>query len=235
MRSLFVFALVVNILQLSAQDTKTDTTIFKSTIEEVVVIGTRGGARTRTESPVPVDVIRLADMAINTGRMDLTANLNFAAPSFNFNKQSGSDGADHVNVGTLRGLGPDQTLVLINGKRRHSLALVAIFGTRGRANSGVDLSSFPQLAVDRIEILRDGASAQYGSDAIAGVINLQLKKGPSDWTIITGLGGYNDNKFNSNQFRSNNQYLYKGPIDGVGGTFSANKGFTLGKKAGSST
>ncbi|MEY3187410.1 MAG: hypothetical protein RL675_1240, partial [Bacteroidota bacterium] len=105
MRFLFVFISLINVLQLSAQDSKTDTTIFKSTIDEVVVIGTRGGARTKTESPVPVDVIRVGDLAINSGRMDLTANLNFAAPSFNFNKQSGTDGADHVNIGTLRGLG----------------------------------------------------------------------------------------------------------------------------------
>mgnify|MGYP003704832465 CR=1 FL=1 len=108
--------------------------------------------------------------------MDLTSSLNYAAPSFNFNKQSGADGADHLELGTLRGLGPDQTLVLINGKRRHSTALVALFGTRGRGNSGVDLNGFSQSSVDRIEILRDGASAQYGSDAIAGVMNVILKK-----------------------------------------------------------
>jgi iron complex outermembrane receptor protein len=214
------------------QEKKSDTAAFKTTIEEVVVIGTRGGARIRTESPVPVDVIRVGDLIMNSGRMDLTANLNFAAPSFNFNKQSGTDGADHVNIGTLRGLGPDQTLVLINGKRRHSIGLVAIFGTRGRANSGVDLTSFPQIAVDRIEILRDGASAQYGSDAIAGVINLQLKKGASDWKIMTGVSGYLDNKFNTYQFRNNNDYLYKGPIDGVASTFTANKGFSLGNRGG---
>lgn len=216
----------------NSQIKNTDSSLFQSSIEEVVVIGTRGGARTKTESPVPVDVIRVGDLAINSGRMDLTANLNFAAPSFNFNKQSGTDGADHVNIGTLRGLGPDQTLVLINGKRRHSIGLVAIFGTRGRANSGVDLSSFPQIAVDRIEILRDGASAQYGSDAIAGVINLQLKKGASDWNIMTGVSGYLDNKFNTYKFRNNNDYLYKGPIDGVASTFTANKGFTLGNRGG---
>jgi iron complex outermembrane receptor protein len=222
--------LIIN--QAFTQEKQADSVVFKSTIEEVVVIGTRGGARIRTESPVPVDVIRVGDLAINSGRMDLTANLNFAAPSFNFNKQSGTDGADHVNIGTLRGLGPDQTLVLINGKRRHSIGLVAIFGTRGRANSGVDLSSFPQIAVDRVEILRDGASAQYGSDAIAGVINLQLKKGASDWNIMTGVSGYLDKKFNTYQFRNNNDYLYKGPIDGVASTFSANKGFTLGNRGG---
>lgn len=102
--------------------------------------------------------------------------LNFAAPSFNHAKQSGSDGADHVDLGTLRGMGPDQTLVLINGKRRHQTAFVSVFGTRGRGNSGTDLNAIPQSSIDRIEILRDGASAQYGSDAIAGVMNIILKK-----------------------------------------------------------
>ena len=232
MRKIFLFVLLSLFNQAFTQEKKTDSAIFKSTIDEVVVIGTRGGTRIRTESPVPVDVIRVGDLIMNSGRMDLTANLNFAAPSFNFNKQSGTDGADHVNIGTLRGLGPDQTLVLINGKRRHSIGLVAIFGTRGRANSGVDLSSFPQIAVDRVEILRDGASAQYGSDAIAGVINLQLKKGASDWNIMTGVSGYLDKKFNTYQFRNNNDYLYKGPIDGVASTFTANKGFTLGNRGG---
>ena len=232
MRKIFLFVLLSLFNQAFTQEKKTDSAIFKSTIDEVVVIGTRGGTRIRTESPVPVDVIRVGDLIMNSGRMDLTANLNFAAPSFNFNKQSGTDGADHVNIGTLRGLGPDQTLVLINGKRRHSIGLVAIFGTRGRANSGVDLSSFPQIAVDRVEILRDGASAQYGSDAIAGVINLQLKKGVSDWNIMTGVSGYLDKKFNTYQFRNNNDYLYRGPIDGVASTFTANKGFTLGNRGG---
>jgi iron complex outermembrane receptor protein len=232
MRKVLLFVLVLIFNQAFTQEKQADSVVFKSSIEEVVVIGTRGGARIRTESPVPVDVIRVGELIMNSGRMDLTANLNFAAPSFNFNKQSGTDGADHVNIGTLRGLGPDQTLVLINGKRRHSIGLVAIFGTRGRANSGVDLSSFPQIAVDRVEILRDGASAQYGSDAIAGVINLQLKKGVSDWNIMTGVSGYLDKKFNTYQFRNNNDYLYKGPIDGVASTFTANKGFTLGNRGG---
>ena len=145
-------------------------------LQDVILVGSRGNGRVKTESPVPVDVIKLSDVGMNTARMDLTSTLNFVAPSFNYNKQSGSDGADHIDIGTLRGLGPDQTLVLINGKRRHSTAFVGLFGTRGRGNSGVDLNGFPQSSVDRIEILRDGASAQYGSDAIAGVMNIVLKK-----------------------------------------------------------
>jgi len=137
---------------------------------QIVTVGTRTGGRIKTESPVPVDVININQEGVPTAKMDLTSQLNYTAPSFNYNKQSGADIADHLDLGTLRGLGPDQTLVLINGKRRHQTAFVALFGTRGRGNSGIDLNAFPEASVDRIEILRDGASAQYGSDAMAGVI-----------------------------------------------------------------
>ena len=99
-----------------------------------------------------------------------------AVPSFNYNKQSGADGSDAIDFASLRGLGYDQTLVLVNGKRRHLSAFVNEFGTRGRGNSGTDLNAIPEAAIDRVEILRDGASAQYGSDAIAGVMNIILKK-----------------------------------------------------------
>ncbi len=98
--------------------------------------------------------------------------LNIAVPSFNYNKQSGADGSDANDFASLRGLGFDQTLVLVNGKRRHLSAFVNQAGTRGRGNSGTDLNAIPEASIDRIEILRDGASAQYGSDAIAGVINI---------------------------------------------------------------
>ena len=143
-----------------------------------------------------------------TAKMDLTSVLNIAAPSFNCNKQSGADGADHIDLGTLRGLGPDHTLVLINGKRRHSTAFVGLFGTRGRANSGVDMNGFPQAAVDRIEILRDGASAQYGSDAIAGVINIILKKDINHWSVNAGWSGYYDTKNNARKFNDGKRILF---------------------------
>jgi len=207
-------------------------TASTSDLQEVILVGSRGTGRVKTESPVPVDVIKLTDVGMNTARMDLTSTLNFVAPSFNYNKQSGADGADHVDIGTLRGLGPDQTLVLINGKRRHSTALVGLFGTRGRGGSGVDLNGFPMSAVDRIEILRDGASAQYGSDAIAGVMNIVLRKNTNEWNITTGMAGYYDKKFNTNQFKDNKDYLYSGPIDGVTNSVSANRGFELGKQGG---
>ncbi len=199
---------------------------------DVVITGTRGAARARTETAVPVDVIKINQVGLPTAKMDLTSVLNMAAPSFNYNKQTGSDGADHLDLGTLRGLGPDQTLVLINGKRRHQTAFVGLFGTRGRGNSGADLNAFPQSAVDRIEILRDGASAQYGSDAMAGVINIQLKKDVNHWTINTGWSGYYDTKYNAYKTRADNQYYNSHAIDGGTVSFSANNGISLGKNGG---
>ncbi|WP_372768138.1 TonB-dependent receptor domain-containing protein [Lutibacter sp.] len=143
-------------------------------LQEVQIVGSRNAKRTSVDTPVPVDVIDVKELAAKNGNVDLTQILQYAAPSFNATKQSGSDGADHVVPASLRGLGPDQTLVLINGKRRHQSSLVNIFGTRGRGNSGTDLNAIPVSAIKRIEVLRDGASAQYGSDAIAGVINIVL-------------------------------------------------------------
>jgi len=204
-------------------------------LQDVILVGSRGGGRVKTESPVPVDVIKLSDVGINTARMDLTSTLNFVAPSFNYNKQSGADGADHIDIGTLRGLGPDQTLVLVNGKRRHSTAFVGLFGTRGRGNSGVDLNGFPQSSVDRIEILRDGASAQYGSDAIAGVMNVVLKKNTKEWNVITGFAGYFDNKYNTYSVKNDRNYLYNsslGALDGITQNLSINRGFDIGKQGG---
>ncbi|MEO5889205.1 MAG: TonB-dependent receptor [Ferruginibacter sp.] len=199
---------------------------------DIVILGTRGAARAKTETAVPVDVIKINQVGLPTAKMDLTSILNMAAPSFNYNKQSGADGADHVDLGTLRGLGPDQTLVLINGKRRHQTAFVALFGTRGRGNSGADLNSFPEAAVDRIEILRDGASAQYGSDAMAGVINIVLKKDINHWSINTGWSGYYDSKFNAYSQRESKQYYSSKPIDGGTFTISANNGLAIGKNGG---
>lgn len=201
-------------------------------LKEIVFVGSRGAGRAKTETPVPVDVIKINQIDLPTAKMDLTSVLNIAAPSFNYNKQSGADGADHIDLGTLRGLGPDQTLVLINGKRRHQTAFVGLFGTRGRGASGVDLNAFPEASVDRIEILRDGASAQYGSDAIAGVINIILKKDPGHFTVNAGWGGYYDHKFNSRKFNAGNQYVSGSAIDGSTFTLSLNDGIALGKKGG---
>ncbi|MFI5155543.1 MAG: TonB-dependent receptor domain-containing protein [Chitinophagales bacterium] len=201
-------------------------------LAEIVFVGSRTPGRARLETPVPVDVIRVNQVGLPTAKMDLTSVLNFAAPSFNYNKQSGADGADHIDLGTLRGLGPDQTLVLINGKRRHQTAFVTLFGTRGRGNSGADLDAFPESSVDRLEILRDGASAQYGSDAIAGVINIILKKNVNHLSANVGWSGYYDNEFNTRKFNGGNQYYSGGAIDGNTLAVSLNDGFNIGKNGG---
>ncbi|WP_147678774.1 TonB-dependent receptor [Algibacter pacificus] len=159
-------------------------------LEEVMLVGSRSPKRTSTDTAVPVDVINVSGIAANTGKVEVNEILQYAAPSFNATKQSGSDGADHIVPASLRGLGPDQTLVLINGKRRHQSSLVNIFGTRGRGNSGTDLNAIPANAIKRIEVLRDGASAQYGSDAIAGVINIVLKDNTDGFTGGITYGAY---------------------------------------------
>ncbi|HEV7242967.1 MAG TPA: TonB-dependent receptor [Thermoanaerobaculia bacterium] len=155
----------------------------------VIEVGSRSPERSRTDTPVPVDVVPIEEIADESGQLDLGQLLQYVAPSFNSNRQSGSDGSDHIDAATLRGLGPDQVLVLINGKRRHTSSLVYIFGTRGRGNVGTDLNTIPVSAIERIEILRDGAAAQYGSDAIAGVINIVLRK-DAGLNVLLSAGQY---------------------------------------------
>ena len=141
----------------------------------IIVTGTRRSDRTVADSPVPVDVIS-AESLTNTGLTETNKVLNQLVPSFNFPQPSIADGTDVLRPATLRGLSPDQTLVLVNGKRRHVSALLNINGTIGRGSAAVDMNLIPTLAIERIEVLRDGASSQYGSDAIAGVINIRLKR-----------------------------------------------------------
>lgn len=198
-------------------------------LNQVVVVGTRGAGRAKIETPVPVDVINMKTAMLPTARMDLTSIINYSAPSFNYNKQSGSDGADHIDLATLRGLGPDQSLVLINGKRRHQTAFVGVFGTRGRGNSGTDLNAFPSAAIDRVEILRDGASAQYGSDAIAGVINLVLKKNVNELGVNAGYSAYYDKEFNPNTKKEYNYYVHDGALDGQSFAADMNYGLPIGQ------
>ncbi|MDP2138891.1 MAG: TonB-dependent receptor [Candidatus Didemnitutus sp.] len=144
-------------------------------LETFVATGSRFNDRTVTESSVPIDVISGADLR-NSGYTETNQMLQAAVPSYNFPRPTVADGTDHIRPATLRGLAPDQTLVLLNGKRRHSSALVNVNGTVGRGSVSIDLNTIPAGMIDRIEVLRDGASAQYGSDAIAGVINIILRK-----------------------------------------------------------
>jgi iron complex outermembrane recepter protein len=159
----------------------------ESSLDEVIVVGSRSTVpRSNIETAVPVDVISARDVK-NFAQTDVTQILNYVAPSFSSNRQTVADGTDHIDPASLRGLGPDQVLVLVNGKRRHTTALVNINGTFGRGTVGTDMNSIPVAAIDRIEVLRDGAAAQYGSDAIAGVINIILKKN-SPLSVSTTYG-----------------------------------------------
>ena len=177
--------------------------------QELVVLGSRA-ARTALETPVPVDVISSQSIE-QTGIAETSRIIQFLAPSFNFSTSTISDGTDIVRPSTLRGLGPDQTLVLINGKRRHSSALVHVNGSVGRGSAGVDLNAIPSSAIERIEILRDGAAAQYGSDAIAGVMNIILKS-QTEFTRVNFTAGQ----------------TYKG--DGELFHISANRGWKISEK-----
>ncbi|WP_396194280.1 TonB-dependent receptor plug domain-containing protein [Flavobacterium sp.] len=162
-------------------------------LQEIKIVGSRNSKRTVVNSAVPIDIIDVKSVTTQSGKLEINELLQYAAPSFNANKQSGSDGADHVDPATLRGMGPDQTLVLINGKRRHQSSLINLFGTRGRGNTGTDLNAIPATAIKRIEILRDGAAAQYGSDAIAGVINIVLNDNVDELTGTISYGAYSTN------------------------------------------
>jgi iron complex outermembrane recepter protein len=157
--------------------------------EQIIVTGTRRTDRTVADSPVPVDVIGGAALT-NQGFTETNKILNQLVPSFNFPQPSIADGTDVIRPATLRGLGPDQTLVLVNGKRRHVSALLNVNGSVGRGTSAVDMNLIPTLAIERIEVLRDGASSQYGSDAIAGVINVQLKKSSNGGKATASFGKY---------------------------------------------
>ena len=198
--------------------------VMKSGVElqEVVVVGTRNPNRTVTDSPVPVDVIDVTELTAQGPQVNLNQILNFVAPSFTSNTQTISDGTDHIDPASLRGLGPDQVLVLINGKRRHNSSLVNVNGTFGRGSVGTDLNSIPAAAIKRLEVLRDGAAAQYGSDAIAGVINIVLNDNVNELNLKVTTGA----NFAKN---ANDQ---TGGVDGETVNVSASYGVPLGDKGG---
>lgn len=160
-------------------------------VEEVTVVGSRQAGRSAADLPVPVDTLT-AEALKGTGHTEVGRMLQSVAPSFNFPSSSISDGTDALRPATLRGLGPDQTLVLINGKRRHQASLIHINTSVGRGTAGVDMNAIPAAAIQRIEVLRDGAAAQYGSDAIAGVINIVLKDATDEGRISLSSGEYSE-------------------------------------------
>ena len=156
----------------------------------IVVVGSRAEPRSATESTVPVDVIRPEDFS-NQGSRDLATQLRTVIPSFNINTQPISDAATVVRPASLRNLAPDHTLILVNGKRRHRSAVITWLGNGiADGSQGPDISTIPSIAIRQAEVLRDGAAAQYGSDAIAGVINFQLKNAPSGGSLEVQTGGF---------------------------------------------
>ena len=174
---------------------------------EQVTVGSRA-AGADAEKAVPVDVLT-HDQIAASGFTETAQVIESLAPSFNFTRPSITDGTDTVRPATLRGLGPDQVLVLVNGKRRHQSALVHLNGSIGRGSTGVDLNAIPVSAIDHIEVLRDGAAAQYGSDAIAGVINLVLKGGVSR-PAVTSNFGLSKGSFAGNNCTPNGQSCTEG-------------------------
>lgn len=189
-------------------------------LDEIVVTGSRGGGRVVTESTVPVDVIGIAQLTTQAPQNNLNQILNVVAPSFTSNTTTVADGTDHIDPAQLRGLGPDQVLVLLNGKRRHTSSLVNVNGSPGRGSVGTDLNAIPAFAIEKIEVLRDGAAAQYGSDAIAGIINVKMKEatGKLNLALYSGANfskGSNDNS---------------GGMDGGNLQVDANYGFRIAKK-----
>ncbi len=151
---------------------------------QIIVTGTRRLDRTVADSSVPIDVISNEALQ-HQGSTETNRLLNNLVPSFNFPQPSLTDGTDSLRPATLRGLSPDQVLVLVNGKRRHISSLLNLNGSVGRGSAGVDMNTIPPIAIDRIEVLRDGAASQYGSDAIAGVINIQLKRRPGGRAVAS--------------------------------------------------
>jgi iron complex outermembrane recepter protein len=196
--------------------------------EKVVVIGSRDQTRTASESAAAVDIIPIAEVVNQTGQVELNQILNFVAPSFNAHRMSGQDLADHVDPSSLRGMGPDQVLFLVNGKRYHSSAVINIFGTRGRGNAGTDLNSIPASAVERIEILRDGAAAQYGSDAVAGVVNIVLKSNIEGTLASVNVGGHATGFGPSLNYEGVGQILPK-TVDGQNMNVAITHGTKIGK------
>lgn len=207
-----------------------------SDIEEVVVIGSRRLPRSKIESTVPVDVIDIKTIIAEVPQTNITDLLNTVAPSFNSTTQTVSDGTDHIDPATVRGLGPDQTLVMVNGKRRYTSALVNVNGTMGRGSVGTDLNAISIAGIERIEVLRDGAAAQYGSDAIAGVLNVQLNRTVNKGRAIISYGSNTTTYQTFTHANSGNfpqgidpVYINNNIVDGQKLNTSLNYGFQIGK------
>ncbi len=194
--------------------------------ETIVVVGTRTEGRTVTASPVPVDVIPETEL-VSQGNNDLTNRIRTVVPSYNVGTQPISDAATLIRPANLRGLAPDHTLVLVNGKRRHRAAVIAWLGNGiSDGSQGPDISVIPAIALRQVEVLRDGASAQYGSDAIAGVLNFQLKDASSGGSVEIRTGQFQDSNPGSSA-GFGGQYTFAGD-KGNSYAVAANFGMPMG-------
>jgi iron complex outermembrane recepter protein len=187
MRSMLKTALLAGVAACATAGAWAQSPTGPAATETIVVTGTRVEDRSALDTAVPVDVVQ-GEALQRLGVTEVNQALSVALPSFNFPRPALNDGTDTVRPAALRGLAPDQTLVLVNSKRRHSAALVNVNGSIGRCSSAVDLNTIPASAISAVEVLRDGASAQYGSDAIAGVINVRLREAASGGALNTTYG-----------------------------------------------
>ena len=191
-------------------------------LESITVVGSRGKPRTDVERPVPVDVVNAKELR-TTGQTDLGQMVQFTSPSFNSAKYGVNGTTNYADPASLRGMGPDQSLVLVNGKRRHQFSTLNLNVAPGLGNVVTDLNSLPSGAVKRMEVLRDGAAAQYGSDAIAGIINIVLNDQDDGGTFISTIGGHMTSQDDP---ASGGRYFN----DGFTVKNSLNYGFNLGKE-----
>ena len=204
----------------SRASTTAAATAAPADVEELVVTGSRAEPKSRLETLAPVDVVTSATLQ-KRGSTELASALAATVPSIDFPRPSNTDGTDSVRPAVLRGQGPDETLVLINGVRAHTSALVNLNGSVGRGSAAVDLNTIPEIAIDRIEVLRDGASALYGSDAIAGVINIGLRQADhGGGASVT----YGEHVTHINFFNQGSKDI----TDGAATTVGAWQGFKLG-------
>lgn len=218
------------------QDKNAENTENAEKIEQIVVTGTRVAGRSVSDTAVPIDIVS-TEMLQRAGSTELNQVLSTALPSFNFPRPGLADGTDTVRPATLRGLGPDQSLVLVNSKRRHAASLVNVNGTVGRGSSAVDLNTIPTAAISAVEVLRDGASAQYGSDAIAGVLNVRLREA-SEGGNFTSSYGWRETRYSTPTTPPPAGATWSAPstiersrTDGETLTLSGWRGFDLGNNA----
>jgi len=221
---LFVAASAASLLATAAA---AQTATTEAAVEELVVTGTRTEGRSRLDTLAPVDVISSDALAKQGASTELAQALANLTPALDFPRPAITDGTDHVRPATLRGLAPDQTLVLINGMRGHVAALVAVNGSIGRGSTSFDLNTIPTVAVDRVEILRDGASAQYGADAIAGVMNIRLREAREGGAITASYGIYDTEVKTSRGERDANDGLQESVSGWVGLPLGAEGFLTL--------